>query len=160
MKIDKKKFEALLVSPSGDFFDEVSNAIRATKERVANTKIALRLLDYMEAHNLSQKQLAQKLNITPQYCSRLLSGRVNVSFAKVEEYFEVLGLCVAITSKGEAPGVSIKENIVARRYKPSQGSPLLMYDNEACYPSTACKTQGMAKEISLSLGWGGVVRHS
>lgn len=53
--------------------DEVA---KRNEEKVrATTKIILHLIDYMESHQMSQTDLARKLNVTPQYINKLLHGQ-------------------------------------------------------------------------------------
>ncbi len=54
--------------------------------------VALRLIEYMESNGLSQKDLAERLNVSPQYVSRLLSGTVNLSFKSLAGLEDKLGL--------------------------------------------------------------------
>ena len=54
--------------------------------------IALSLIDYMETNGINRNDLAQRLNVTPQYVSKLLSGKVNFSFKSIAELEEKLGL--------------------------------------------------------------------
>ncbi len=55
-------------------------------------QVALSLIRYMEDENLTRQTLAARLNVTPQYVSKLLSGKVNFSFKSVAELEEKLGL--------------------------------------------------------------------
>lgn len=55
-------------------------------------EVALRLVRYMESNRLSRKELAERLSVSPQYVSKLLSGNVNFSFKSIAELEEKLGL--------------------------------------------------------------------
>jgi ribosome-binding protein aMBF1 (putative translation factor) len=60
--------------------------------------VSLAIIDYMQDHNLSQADLAQKLGVSRQYVSKLLSGRVNYSFKTIAELEERLGIrCMQMT---------------------------------------------------------------
>lgn len=54
--------------------------------------IALSLIEYMENHELSRNALAERLQVSPQYVSKLLSGKVNFSFKSIAELEEKLGI--------------------------------------------------------------------
>lgn len=54
--------------------------------------VALRLINYMEDEGLSRQELANKLGVTPQYVSKILSGKVNFSFKSIADIEEKLGL--------------------------------------------------------------------
>ena len=54
--------------------------------------IALSIVDYMQANSLSRSDIANKLGVTPQYVSRILSGNTNFSFKSVAEIERKLGI--------------------------------------------------------------------
>ena len=47
--------------------------------------VALSLVDYMETNEINRNGLAERLGVTPQYVSRMLSGKVNFSFKSIAE---------------------------------------------------------------------------
>lgn len=47
--------------------------------------VALRLVDYMQDNHLNRAELAERLGVSPQYVSRLLSGTINFSFKSIAE---------------------------------------------------------------------------
>ena len=47
--------------------------------------IALKIVDYMQENGLSRADLAKKLDVSPQYVSKILSGKVNFSFKTISE---------------------------------------------------------------------------
>ena len=54
--------------------------------------IAMLMLDRMEELGMSQKQLAEKMNCSPQYISKVLRGRENLSLetlTKIENALEI-----------------------------------------------------------------------
>lgn len=54
--------------------------------------IALSIVDYMQANNLSRSDIAERLGVSPQYVSRILSGNVNFSFKTIAEIEKRLGI--------------------------------------------------------------------
>ena len=54
--------------------------------------IALSIVDYMQANNLSRSDIAIKLGVSPQYVSRILSGHTNFSFKSIAEIDKKLGI--------------------------------------------------------------------
>ena len=54
-------------------------------------QIAKSLIDYMEANGLKRIELAERLNVSPQYLSRLLSGRENLSLKSLAQIQDKLG---------------------------------------------------------------------
>lgn len=47
--------------------------------------IALSLVEYMESNGLNRNGLAERLGVSPQYISKILSGKVNFSFKSIAE---------------------------------------------------------------------------
>lgn len=43
------------------------------------------LIDYMETNGINRNGLAERLGVTPQYVSKILSGKVNFSFKSIAE---------------------------------------------------------------------------
>ena len=54
--------------------------------------VALAIIDYMQTNSLSRNDIADRLGVTPQYVSRILSGKVNFSFKTVSEIENRLGI--------------------------------------------------------------------
>lgn len=47
--------------------------------------VALSLVEYMETNGINRNGLAERLEVTPQYVSKILSGKVNFSFKSIAE---------------------------------------------------------------------------
>ena len=54
--------------------------------------IALSIVDYMQENGLSRSDIANKLGVSPQYVSRILSGSTNFSFKSIAEIERKLGI--------------------------------------------------------------------
>ncbi len=54
--------------------------------------IALSIVDYMQENGLNRSDIANKLGVTPQYVSKILSGSTNFSFKSVAEIERKLGI--------------------------------------------------------------------
>ena len=54
--------------------------------------VALAIVDYMQDNGLSRSDIAAKLGVSPQYVSRILSGRTNFSFKSIAEIERKLGI--------------------------------------------------------------------
>lgn len=61
-------------------------------------KIAMKIVDYMQENELSRSDIAAKLGVSPQYVSRILSGKTNFSFKSIAEIERKLGIsCMEAT---------------------------------------------------------------
>lgn len=56
--------------------------------------IALSLVEYMEFNGLNRNGLAERLGVSPQYVSKILSGKVNFSFKSIAELKQKPGIKV------------------------------------------------------------------
>lgn len=54
----------------------------------------MKIIDYMQEHKLSRADIAARLGCSPQYVSKILSGRTNFSFKSIAE----IERCLAYTS--------------------------------------------------------------
>lgn len=63
------------------------------EETRANTKIVLKIIQYMKTKGLKQKDLAQILEVSPQYVNKLLHGQAsNISVGTAIRYGKLLGI--------------------------------------------------------------------
>ena len=60
------------------------------------------IMDYMQDKGLSRNDVAEKLGVSPQYVSKILSGKVNFSFKTISEIEEGLGIEVFQAAAMEA----------------------------------------------------------
>lgn len=54
--------------------------------------IAMKIIDYMQKHNLSRADIASRLGCSPQYVSKILSGHTNFSFKSIAEIEKCLNI--------------------------------------------------------------------
>lgn len=54
--------------------------------------IAMKIIDYMQEHQLSRADIATRLGCTPQYVSKILSGHTNFSFKSIAEIERCLNI--------------------------------------------------------------------
>lgn len=55
-------------------------------------QVALALIDYMQENGLKRTDLAERLQVSPQYVSRLLSGKENLSFKSIDNIEQRLNI--------------------------------------------------------------------
>ena len=65
-------------------------------------RVAYAVMDYMQDSNLSRNEVAEKLGVSPQYISKILSGRVNFSIKTISEIEESLGIEIFQAETAEA----------------------------------------------------------
>lgn len=54
--------------------------------------IAMKIIDYMQEHNLSRADIASRLGCSPQYVSKILSGHTNFSFKTIADIEKCLNI--------------------------------------------------------------------
>ena len=59
-------------------------------------QLAVTLIGYMQDNGLKRNDLAQRLQVSPQYVSKLLSGTENLSFKSIANIEERLGICCLV----------------------------------------------------------------
>jgi transcriptional regulator with XRE-family HTH domain len=82
-------------SPSG--FEEQARWRRENASWLRwSRRIALALIDYMQDNHLKRADLAERLGVSPQYVSKLLSGTENLSLKSISNIQDRLGVqCLA-----------------------------------------------------------------
>ena len=53
-------------------------------------RVSYVIMDYMQANQLSRNDIAEKLGVSPQYVSRILSGKMNFTFKTISAIEERL----------------------------------------------------------------------
>jgi len=72
-------------------------------------QFALAIIEYMEDNNLTRMDVAQRLGVSPQYVSRILSGKINFSFKSIAEIEKGLGFeCVSFI-----PNTQVRSGVFA-----------------------------------------------
>ena len=75
--------------------DELKNVCQiyhSSFKVLLSRRVAYAIMDYMQDNGLSRNDVAEKLGVSPQYVSKILSGKVNFSFKTISEIEEGLGI--------------------------------------------------------------------
>lgn len=95
---------------------DVSSWLEKAKEREANkewlaksAKIAIKILRELRAKKLTQKWLAEELEVSPQYINKVVKGQENLSLETISKLERVLGITLITVPAFEA---SIKYPVV------------------------------------------------
>lgn len=88
MEGDKKRIRKF-----SSWMADASKSIENEEAVFAVKKIVLKILRYMEENNLTQKELAEKLQVTPQYVSKFLHGQdCDIKISTIIRYGKILNL--------------------------------------------------------------------
>lgn len=80
-------------SISSSYFEENAKWRKENKVWLEwSRNIALSLVEYMESNDLNRNGLAERLGVSPQYISKILSGKVNFSIKSIAELEQKLNI--------------------------------------------------------------------
>ena len=75
------------------WIEEAKHEREIEEDLLACRLIVLKIVRYMKDHHLSQKELAEKLNVSPQYINKFLHGQdLDMKVSTVLRYGRILGI--------------------------------------------------------------------
>lgn len=75
------------------WMSDAQKSIDEAEEILAGKRIVLKVLRYMEQANMTQKELAKKLGVSPQYVNKFLHGQdCDIKVSTAIRYGRILGL--------------------------------------------------------------------
>lgn len=75
------------------WMSDAQKSIDEAEEILAGKRIVLKVLRYMEQANMTQKELAEKLGVSPQYVNKFLHGQdCDIKVSTAIRYGRILGL--------------------------------------------------------------------
>jgi len=81
------------VKPTATWISKSKREIENEEEFLACRRIILRIVRYMKDNMMSQKDLSEKLNVSPQYVNKLLHGQdLDLKITTALRYGRILGL--------------------------------------------------------------------
>lgn len=98
------------VKPTTTWISKSKFEIENEEELLACRRIILKIVRYMKDNKMTQKDLAEKLNISPQYINKLLHGQeLDLKITTVLRYGRILGLKLIVLPEDEpaTPQVTI-----------------------------------------------------
>lgn len=75
-------------------------------------KIAVKVLLQMKQENLTQKTLAERMNCTQQYVSKILKGKENMSLDTLTRLEDALGISLILDEQEAYPSMVAEEAFV------------------------------------------------
>lgn len=89
---------------------------RANRRNISRAqKFALELLEYMELNNIKQKDLAFKMNVSPQQVNKILRAKSNITFETLDKIADALGVSIS------SPKIEVKTQLYSKdRYNTMQ----------------------------------------
>jgi len=112
-------------------------------------RIVLKIVRYMKDNHLTQKELACRLNVTPQYVNKLLHGQdLDLKVTTVVRYGKLLGIkLLEVPDENTGKEVSAIQYIINHRVNENAVQP-----SEFIYPKTLSRTEEISNIRIISYG--------
>lgn len=113
------------VKPTTTWISRSKVEIENEEELLACRRIILKIVRFMKDNNMNQKDLAEKLNVTPQYINKLLHGQdLDLKITTALRYGRILGIRLILLPEDEPATSNVTINyyhisvpITKRNYK-------------------------------------------
>lgn len=120
--------------------------IESEEDFVAYRLIVLKIVRYMKDHHLSQKDLAEKLNVSPQYINKFLHGQdLDMKITTAFRYGRILGLRL-LEVPGPDQSEAVWSSFVFAQMK-SESIQLKRFD----YVDTSCSVSSFNSCVSKGI---------
>ncbi|MGI6046424.1 MAG: helix-turn-helix transcriptional regulator [Petrimonas sp.] len=94
MKTNREKFNEIATSTNPKLLDEIAYR-KANRDWLhRSNRIAAQVLMALKEQNMTQKELAEKMNVSPQYINKLVKGNENMTLETVVKLEKTLGIVV------------------------------------------------------------------
>ena len=105
------------VKPSTTWISKSKSEIDNEEELLACRRIILKIVRYMKDNKMNQKDLAEKLNVSPQYINKLLHGQdIDLKITTALRYGRILGIKLILLPE-EVP---VSPNVTINYYQTSE----------------------------------------
>lgn len=99
-----------IVSKTATKWKERAKKDRTNRKQISRAqKFALELMDYMEEHEITQKELAHKMKVTPQQVNKILRAKSNLTFDTLDKISNALEVEIS------TPELKEKESFKSRK---------------------------------------------
>jgi transcriptional regulator with XRE-family HTH domain len=130
-----------LVSDHKSNWEEKFEFIRENKAWLdKSARIALKILRHLRENNISQKELAEKVNVSPQFINRIVKGSENLTLQTISNIEQALGISL----------VDVRDNLQIVDYETSSQkvekySNIIKFPSYKQYYNDDCETIGIEK---------------
>lgn len=98
--MERKRLEDFASSTPSRWRENATFRLENSRWLRRSQKIAMEMLDRMETLGVNQKELAQRMGCSPQYVSKILKGKENLSLetiSKIEDALEMEFISVSVS---------------------------------------------------------------
>ena len=107
MKTQKEILNSLISEDKSNWKEKAEFRIANRAWLDLSARIALKILDYLRKKGISQKELAEKINVSPQQINKIVKGSENLTLQTISKI--ETALCISLI---EVPGLQREEEIV------------------------------------------------
>ncbi|HOV72123.1 MAG TPA: helix-turn-helix transcriptional regulator [Dysgonamonadaceae bacterium] len=120
MKTNREKFNIIATSTDTEILNEIAYR-KANRDWLRKSnRIAAKVLAALKEQNMSQKDLADKMNVSPQYVNKIVKGNENLTLATITKLENLLHIIILADTEKEIYSVS---------------EPLISYEADVKEPS-------------------------
>jgi plasmid maintenance system antidote protein VapI len=94
----KEKLTSLASDQTSDWKARAQYRCENKEWQKKSAAIAILVLEALKAQNLSQKDLAEKLNVSPQQISKIVEGQENLTLETITNLEKALGIRITIST--------------------------------------------------------------
>lgn len=99
------------IKPTKTWISKSKFEIENEEEFLACRRIILKIVRYMKDNKMSQKELAEKLNVSPQYINKLLHGQdLDLKISTALRYGRILGIKLIAVPEDEPATTQLNIN--------------------------------------------------
>ena len=129
------------VKPTETWVSKSKAEFENVEELLACRRIILKIVRYMKDNKMSQKDLAQKLNVSPQYINKLLHGQdLDLKITTVMKYGRILGLKLIVIPEEETTTVKEVICITTTALYNEAGTNQFKYDRSKAIVGLRCNS--------------------
>lgn len=88
----KKKFLELVSEEKSNFLETLDFLNKNNDWLFESQRIAFKILDYLNQNKMTQKELAEKLEVSPQQVSKIVKGKENLTLETLSNLEKALGI--------------------------------------------------------------------
>ncbi|MGO1584787.1 MAG: helix-turn-helix transcriptional regulator [Mesonia sp.] len=90
-----KNLDNIVTGTATEWAGQVATYKRNKKDIKRSQQFALDLMDYLEENEISQKELATGMDVSPQQVNKILRAKANLTFDTIDKIAEALGVNIS-----------------------------------------------------------------
>ncbi|PSL47882.1 helix-turn-helix protein [Chitinophaga niastensis] len=106
----KKKFLALVSDKTSSFEERVTFRTENKAWLAKSGALATKIIIFLDAHKITQKELAERLGISPQQVNKILQGQENMTLQTITAIETALNIELIKVVSNPVPRAAINKN--------------------------------------------------